>query len=79
MVFGFALLLRWVYFSYITKFHACEEILLLNPDSQRYVRIEQYLVGLSPAGEADLLFSGPGYGIFLGMDRLDLQIMPNDS
>ena len=65
-LFVLALVVRFLYLSYVLEFHSGPELLSLFPDSSRYLHIANYLFGYSPEGEKELVFSGPGYGGFLG-------------
>ncbi len=79
-IFFAALLLRGAWLSLICTQHGNAELLYLAPDCARYVQIGTHLAGMAYDGpapdwhsgpiyatpEGSMLWSGPGYGLFLG-------------
>jgi 4-amino-4-deoxy-L-arabinose transferase-like glycosyltransferase len=79
-VFFTALLLRGAWLALICTQHDSAELLYLAPDCARYVQIGTHLAGMEYDGpvldwhsgpiyatpEGSMLWSGPGYGLFLG-------------
>lgn len=60
-----ALLLRIIYLLFMSSQYSSLVILYLLDDSQTYISIAKYILGINVAGADDLLLAGPGYGFFL--------------
>ncbi len=65
IIFGIALLLRALYLLFMANQYTSLVILHLLDDSQTYISIAKYFLGVNVAGADDLLLAGPGYGYLL--------------
>ncbi len=65
IIFGSALLLRVLYLLFMANQYTSLVILHLLDDSQTYISIAKYILGVNVAGADDLLLAGPGYGYLL--------------
>ncbi len=65
VIFGTALLLRVLYLLFMADQYTSLVILHLLDDSQTYISIAKYILGVNVAGADDLLLAGPGYGYLL--------------
>ncbi|RKX22257.1 MAG: hypothetical protein DRP51_02710 [Candidatus Zixiibacteriota bacterium] len=66
-IFMIALLLRVVYLLLMAGQYTSLVILHLLDDSQTYISIAKYIMGVNVAGADDLLLAGPGYSFLLAI------------
>ncbi len=65
LIFLIAFILRIIYLVLMQSQYTSLVILHLLEDSQTYISIAEYFMGINVAGADDLLLAGPGYGLIL--------------